>query len=802
MDTIIIADTHHTQILANIIHIAAQFMRAIITMAISSKTTGGYQNTSYSGDTGSWGENNYSNYAAYTNYSDYTPSGSNGTVSTTMGSASQYQHDYTQWADYYRQTGSDVSCAPGTESTASGTTSIAPPLDCSVPGIGSGYSLANSQPPPPGTQLPWKSNADSYCEAPLAQQASSVGDRGSWNAAITDGYRSEQYNQPQQAGHQQYFQQPLVSQPTQYRQTPEQQQNLPSQGQKLQVPPTTQSSHSFQSLAQPAPSVDTSQRRVGKLQIPTNPRIASNLAFGMPNMVKGSTSGTTQPQKPAYISVKLPNSHGKVSSDDVADAMLKPGMFPPSLRAYVERALARCKDEAQKVACQDIMKEMITKASGDGSLFTRDWDCEPLFPLPSIDLGAVRKENLPSSRTAGSLSKHERSPGRRAKSRWEPITDEKPDEQLCIPASHDLSKDAIWDRLKERESTASSAKWDAKEGNWNKVKLPQQQPLFSKKIYRRPGKKARKGDNSNSVESGESSSSSDMETGLEGLYFGSLGFAATPEERRKRQSRSKRFDKGNEGNNETKRFKTKASVAVSSSARRASALLLAKNYEDGSGRAVEDIDWDSLTVKGTCEEIEKRYLRLTSAPDPSTVRPEEVLEKALVMVHSSTKNYLYKCEQLKSIRQDLTVQRIRNELTVKVYETHARLALEAGDLPEYNQQCQSQLKGLYSEGIKGCHYEFAAYNLLCVIWNPNNNRDLLSSMARLSKEAKKDEAIKHALAVRAAVASGNYISFFRLYRAASSLSTCLMDLYVEKMRFEALKTIMRSWTGFKNVKNG
>ncbi|GMP68122.1 hypothetical protein CsSME_00027843 [Camellia sinensis var. sinensis] len=45
-------------------------------------------------------------------------------------------------------------------------------------------------------------------------------------------------------------------------------------------------------------------------------------------------------------------------------------------------------------------------------------------------------------------------------------------------------------------------------------------------------------------------------------------------------------------------------------------------------------------------------------------------------------------------------------------------------------QCQSQLKTLYAEGIKGCHMEFSAYNLLCVILHANNSRDLVSAMSR------------------------------------------------------------------------
>ena len=56
--------------------------------------------------------------------------------------------------------------------------------------------------------------------------------------------------------------------------------------------------------------------------------------------------------------------------------------------------------------------------------------------------------------------------------------------------------------------------------------------------------------------------------------------------------------------------------------------------------------------------------------------------------------------------KDLTIQHIRGDFTVKVYENNARICLECHDINQFN-QCQGKLYELYKDGIKGNKYVFS-----------------------------------------------------------------------------------------------
>ncbi|EIW58760.1 uncharacterized protein TRAVEDRAFT_29241 [Trametes versicolor FP-101664 SS1] len=205
-------------------------------------------------------------------------------------------------------------------------------------------------------------------------------------------------------------------------------------------------------------------------------------------------------------------------------------------------------------------------------------------------------------------------------------------------------------------------------------------------------------------------------------------------------------------------------------------------------------NWDRFTIVGTSQEIFKDYLRLTSEPKPEQIRPYHVLQDTLTQLKKRWREkatYNWICSQFKSLRQDLTVQRIKNEFTVTVYEIHARMALEVGDMVEYN-QCQAMLRNLYELGIPGKVEEFTAYRILMLL-HGRNRSDLNLYVGQLTDRQKADPAVRHALSVQRAIAMGNYHALFDLYMGAPNMGAYIMDHFIDRERIRALMVMTKAY---------
>lgn len=247
---------------------------------------------------------------------------------------------------------------------------------------------------------------------------------------------------------------------------------------------------------------------------------------------------------------------------------------------------------------------------------------------------------------------------------------------------------------------------------------------------------------------------------------------------------------------------------------------------------------NSSDFAGTCMSLEKPYLRLTTHPRPEAVRPLHVLKKSFEHIKThyvETEDFDWSNEQLKSLRQDLSVQGIRNNFALAVYETHARLVLEHGDMNEFN-QCQSVITsmtiGVGSVGIKTASHpkkskgkpyiacnsyehetylrqtrreadEFAAYRLLYALVQKDvggikKELGAASSLIPLDQLQKTHRcqgvsSCRHAVLVTKALIHSDYHMFFALYENAPNLSGYLMDFLVHRVRISAYQRIVSSF---------
>lgn len=236
------------------------------------------------------------------------------------------------------------------------------------------------------------------------------------------------------------------------------------------------------------------------------------------------------------------------------------------------------------------------------------------------------------------------------------------------------------------------------------------------------------------------------------------------------------------------------------------------------GRPLSEHELQKLRVVGTCRELEKPFLRLTSAPDPASVRPPDVLEAALIALKkkwrvarksedadagSRAEMVAYMRSQLKAVRQDLVVQHIQTELTVAAYETHARVALQSKDFSEFH-QCEAQLRQLYSKGLRGHTDEFWAYRILFLLCRQSREETGFADMTRLLNDLPEEcqgsaawPATKHALAVRIAVQDHNYHSLLHakdgLITSTPNQGRCILNTMLEDWRLNALERMIKAY---------
>jgi SAC3 family protein LENG8/THP3 len=158
-------------------------------------------------------------------------------------------------------------------------------------------------------------------------------------------------------------------------------------------------------------------------------------------------------------------------------------------------------------------------------------------------------------------------------------------------------------------------------------------------------------------------------------------------------------------------------------------------------------------------------------------------------------DYAYMCDQFKSIRQDLRIQHLRDALTIDVYESHARVALESGDFNEFN-QCQTQLRSLY-ELLPGVGHanEFIAYRILYLVQSgfKQDYAPLLYAIQELNSKQLNQAEVNHAIQLAQAVIRRNYHAFFRLHATCPNSGRLVVDSLVPALRLLVLRTIAKAY---------
>jgi len=305
------------------------------------------------------------------------------------------------------------------------------------------------------------------------------------------------------------------------------------------------------------------------------------------------------------------------ANKSVAGMMPSANDWPESLKNYVARCFGKCKNDLDKDQVEIILKGKITTAATNETLWSKDWDSEP---LPVTLLASPSVSNASSTKSPAS---------KRGK--------------FSFPMKGGRGGFGRHNRFNDGDSSSDESSTPSKSRKKSK-----NQPNY--------------GDNPNKIPLGNGK----QKKGLgKSKLFGQVPYFYTDGSSKSRMTLDKDLATNERKQKRAARFERDKRPAKSSAPLNLMASLNSQllDFEETT------LQWEGLHLVGTCTDLEKRFFRLTSAPEVSQIRPLEVLKKSLELVVKKWKqaqDYHYACDQLKSIRQDLTVSyNLHYELCIK-----------------------------------------------------------------------------------------------------------------------------------------
>ncbi|KAI6220586.1 PCI domain-containing protein [Aphelenchoides fujianensis] len=481
-------------------------------------------------------------------------------------------------------------------------------------------------------------------------------------------------------------------------------------------------------------------------QRPANNFNYRNVPPPRPSAFRPSAPGPFRPpvRPPPAPSVKVAGNNGTFVYSDFFNRLI-----PESVKEYCDRSYDTLPSESMKDQLEFYLKERITPLLDSGAAARVNWSAEP---MPHKNNFQLSNAWIPAAKLRGDSSKSP-PPSQRKRN---------------FNDSHDSSR--------SRFDENKRSKWDPPS------RKPEVQPVIPISNYNAK-QNQKKNVEKNAAEHG---------AGPKGKKRKGIGFIGDDEQHseERRRLREMRFSENAPGSS------TGARNAGSSSFGRPQVSCSTSGGRSNFKQMIEKCSLKRRRrIVGTCLQVEKPYFRLTAAADPSQVRPLHVLEKSLKAVrkrYEEKGDYTYANDQLKSIRQDILTQDIRNDFAIEVYEEHVLLAIKHKDREEFNQS-QQQLKNLYENEKKSRNrLKFTAYRLLYYVYVEGES-DATELLRKFKDEVSASEELALARKVYLAYTTRDYTTILRLYSEASGVFREVMDFFIERERNRYFQCILSAY---------